>query len=102
MEVTAFLDIMLCSVVKVYQRFSGKNCLHLQGRRVNRESKQQASVSLLDCLLVGLISSCNLIISVTSYLKVQAFKLDKQNTHTKQVHTVIAPSFELLKRQRMI
>jgi hypothetical protein len=30
MEATVFWDIMLCSLIKVYQGFSGKYCLHLQ------------------------------------------------------------------------
>jgi short-subunit dehydrogenase len=51
MNVTAFWDLTLCSLVG-YLRFAGTYCLHLQGSRVSQASRNTTCSLILGCSFI--------------------------------------------------
>jgi hypothetical protein len=53
MNSTIICCVTLCSLVEDYQRFGGKNCLHVQSRRLNQAKRQQGASQWLPVCLLG-------------------------------------------------
>jgi hypothetical protein len=56
MKITFFSHVTMCAVVDIYQRFEGKYCHHLQGKRVkvsnlNIKAVRSSEMSVCEVIL---------------------------------------------------